>query len=304
MISFFENHDEEKLLSEYFIPDIQKLIMSYINTPLKSFEDIDIKECIKTGDYIYYNEKKVSLMHYLFSRKPYLFDFDTIQNVKKLLENSKYLKFEHFQNVTKNYTIGTEMYWMVRNKMSSSLLRLIKLSGCSPIYYVKQIDTHTIIGWLCLLGMSNVLLELVKISGWKPDHFQITTNGKYVSSNTILHSLCKYKMSDTILELLKLPGWKPEHFQNMSKKKNRVMRTELYWVCRNKMSDIILNIKGWKPEHFLNRNYTDNIRGLWCVVSELYILCENKMEDIIKHVGFKLEHCATDIERDYLKTII
>lgn len=228
--------EEKKLLSEHFIPDIQKLIMSYIDTPLEYFDDYYIDIWVDVGDYLYYTKEQTLFQHLIGSNGE--------EWAVEMLENSKYLKAEHFQNLNNHFI--------------------------------------TELSWLCNKKMSNIIL---KIKGLKPGHF---TN-KDIDGFTELYGLCFNKMSNVILLI---DGWKFEHFLNKNNKKE----TSFHLLCKNNMPKVIMKIKGLKLEHFLYNSEHDK--------TKLYYLCKNKMKDIIKHFKFTEKHCTTDMERNYLKTIL
>ena len=225
----------------------------------------------------------------------------------KVFDNmqSTFWKPEHFQN--KNINNTTELYWLCYNKMHTTI-DLVTSSFVNGSNEDKVFDN-------------------VQSTFWKPEHFQ----NKNICGRTELYLLCIYKMHSTIALITsnfvngdnknKVFGnvqstfWKPEHFQN----KDINNTTELYWLCYNRMHATIALVTSsfvdgdrWKPEHFQNKDIAGG--------TELYQLCYKKMHLTIALVignfvdsanedkvfdnapctFWKLEHCNSYMERNYM----
>ena len=126
------------------------------------------------------------------------------------------------------------------------------------------------------------------------------------NGSTILYYLCNYHYYDSVIFLIKTLKLKPKHFQN----KGNNNYTELYLLCAgvayniSKIIELINNNSDkcfWKPEHFQNKSTRRD--------TELYNLCYDKNKEAIKLVAklgnfqWKLEHCDSDMERKYMKSI-
>ena len=284
----FEFSGYKQELNNFCIPDITNIIIGYVNGYIEEFDEDFIYSCIDNSKYLYYNKNKVTLIHYLFNKERY-------DDVKILLKNSKYLRAEHFQN--KDEYEQTELSRLCYHEMHDNI---IQIGGLKAEHFQnKDNSEQTELSWLCYNKMHDTIIQ---IDGLKAEHFQ----NKDEYGQTELSKLCYYKMHVTIIQI---NGLKAEHFQN----KDKYGQTELYCLCQNKMHETIIQIDGLKAENFQNKNkygYT-----------ELYWLCNNKMSDTIKLIGhnfvdganedkvfdnvqntfWKLEHCSTDMEKQYIK---
>lgn len=116
------------------------------------------------------------------------------------------------------------------------------------------------------------------IISWNPAYFCLEYEDKVIA----LDILCKNKMSEVILSI---SDWKYHHF-----------RSNINTLCRNKMGKILLIIGDLKTKHFLNKDEY-GFTGLW-------YLCKNKMKNVIGHIGFKLKHCTSYMEKRYIEKIL
>ena len=244
------------ILHEFIIPNLAHIIIGYISHYKDIFDKVFILECIKTGDYLYYNKDNTTLLHYLFQ-------YGRRNDIEVLLKNSNYSRAEHFQN--KNKDGETELYLLCYYKMHSTIA-LVK--NWKPEHFQnKNEDGGTELHKLCHNKMHSTI-ALVK--NWKPEHFQ----NKNEDGETELRVLCENRMHLTI-ELVGLnfvnggnepcTFWKLKHFQN----KNIYGQTELHSLCHNKMHSTIVLIRERKPEHFQNKDRSG--------CTELYWLCYYKM---------------------------
>lgn len=269
----FDFKKEEELLLEHFVSDIRNIIMSYIDTPLDSFKDININKCMEDGDYLYYTKEK-TLTHYLF-------DQEGIDYVVDMLNNSEYLNANNFQNQY-DWFKRTELWFLCRANEGCIIREMDGLT--SKHFQNKDCWYHTELYWVCQNKMYYLLLQICYLNGpycWKPEHFlNFDEHNKSELSYLIVKELEHI--------MLKIKGWKCEHFLS----KNTRGYSKLAHLCYAKMSKFLLSIK-WKPEHFLNIDEDGE--------TELYILCNNKMYDVIRHVEFKEEHCGSDMEKKYLE---
>ena len=193
-----------------------------------------------------------------------LFNKERYNDIKILLKNSKYLRAEHFQN--KDEYERTELYWICFYKMHDTIIQIDGLKA--KHFQNKSEDGDTELYWLCLHEMHDTIIQ---IDGLKAEHFQ----NKDEYGQTELSKLCYYEMHDTIIQI---NGLKAEHFRNKDNKE----RTELHWLCKNNMHNTIKAI---------GRNFVDGAN-------------ENKVFDNVQSTFWKLEHCNTDMERQYMKDYI
>ena len=271
----FEFSGYKQELNNFCIPDMTNIIICYTYGYIDEFTINFIDNCIVDGNYLYYNKNKATLVHYLFDKKRY-------NDIKILLKNSKYLRAKHFQN--KNIYGQTELYWLCYYEMHNTIIQIDGLKA--EHFQNKDEDGWTELHRLCYHKMHNTIIQ---IDGLKAKHFQNKNN----NIQTELYWICLNEMHDTIVQI---DGLKAKHFQN----KNKNGDTELHWLCINNMHNTIIQIDGLKAKHFQNKDNTGR--------TELYWLCIKKMHDTIKAIGrnfadgfWKLEHCNTDIERQYMK---
>lgn len=198
----FNFEDEKKLLSEHFIPDISNLIISYINTPLESFEDIDIEECCRNGDHIYFDKYRTLLIFLCTSGL-----HSKLLNYHELcigmLNNITYFKADHFQN--KYMYERTELYYLCKNNMFNIIF---KFKDLKPKHFQnKDAFGMTELYQLCKNKRTDVLMY---IKGLTPNHFL----NKDINKTTELYYLIYNEMIDVIKHI----GFKLEHCNSDFKK--------------------------------------------------------------------------------------
>ena len=212
----------------------------------------------------------------------YIEKFDEVF-IENCIDNSEYLYYNKNKVTLVHYLFGKKRYDNIKILLKNSkYLR-------AEHFQNKNNIGETELSRLCLYEMHDTIIQ---IDGPKAEHFQNKDN----KERTELHWLCLNKMHDTIIQI---DGLKAEHFQN----KNIYGHTELYWLCKNEMHDTIIQIYGLKAKHFQNKDGYGR--------TELYWLCKNNMHITIKLIGhnfvdgfWELEHCNTDMERQYMKEYI
>ena len=140
----FEFSGYKQELDNFCIPDITNIIIGYTYGYIEEFDEVFIKHCIDNGGYLYYNKNKVTLIHYLFEKERY-------NDVKILVENSKYLRAEHFQN--KDEYGYTELSWICYHGMHNTIIQIDGLKA--EHFQNKNKYGQTELYWLCFYEMHN-----------------------------------------------------------------------------------------------------------------------------------------------------
>ena len=205
------------------------------------------------------------------------FDEDFIENC---INNGEYLYY--------NKNKVTLIHYLFEKYLCDHVKILLKNSKYLRAKYFQNKNNigETELFQLCYYEMHDTI---IRINGLKVEHFQNKNN----NIQTELSWLCYHKMRDTIEHI---NGLKAEHFQN----KDEYGQTELSKLCYYEMHDTIIQINGLKAEHFRNKDNKER--------TELHWLCKNNMHNTIKAIGhnfvdgfWKLKHCNTDMERQYMK---
>ena len=187
---------ERKILDIYFIPDLSDIILKFLNLYVDNFDEDFIETCIIEGNYLYFNKNNISLTHYMIR------NYDYIEDILLMLENSKYLTINHFQNFDNQNC--TELSWFCYKKMEAVLAIIIKKSkNYLKIEHFQNKDNtnRTELYWLCKkTSMSHIVISLLQICKEKIS-LQYFMNETLSNGYTELDWLCLYKNS-TIIKLL------------------------------------------------------------------------------------------------------
>lgn len=320
---FIFDFQEEKVLQEYFIPDISDIITSYLSGPTIKFTKLFVEECVRNGDYLYYYDMNFphklvyeSLIHYML-RKEYYY------KVYLLLLNCKNISMEHFQN--KNKKMRTELFLLCQHKAWDTIMLMPNLD----IKYFMNKDKWKNTEFMLLRGSNNnIIINNIKNIRIKHIIPNINCNKTNLLSNTIIYNpqlllkipdieykhfkmdlfngktgvnyLCEYiykeKNRNYIIGLIQKFKFTAEDYMS---KDITYRKTALFYLCQNNEIDVIKLIPNLLPRHFTDRSLHNG--------TELYELCFEKRKEIIimlsKKFTWKIEHCSSATEIEYLKSI-
>lgn len=322
VIKIMFDFSEGKILQDYLIPDISGIIISYLTGPIQKFTKDFINECVENGDYLYYrdahDQRKLvyeSLINYMLHYKYY-------DKVHKLLLNCKNINISHFQNM--NYKYRTELYILCSKKKWDTIMLMPNLD---VKYFLNNDRWKTNeLGNLCKQG-NNIVLNNIKNLKMKhiiPSKFNLQTN---LFGSVIIHNIqivtkipdltydhfridlhngrtgMNYMFEFTnrqyknyIIEIVKKFKFTAEDYMS---KCGIYKKTALFILCQKNYIEIIKLIPNLLPKHFTNKSLNED--------TELYQLCKRKRKDILLMLStkfvWKLEHCGSDMEINYLKSI-